>query len=190
MGLGEEMLRPTSMKWEGFTTHKVQTNGIMVLNVTLGVGSLSRTEEVKFYVVDVQSVYNAIMGTPAQAAFDMVISVPHQRVKFPTHKEIGVELSNPKGMLDYLVKNKKVSIGVEDISSPVATVCKRGKSSTLTKVPKEKSDHPQLQEYEEIMVNPLYPEQTVKIGRSLSTEEAKQLREFLIQHKDNFTWYT
>lgn len=77
MGLGEEMLRPTSMKLEGFMTHKVQTKGIMVLNITLGIGSMSRTEQIKFYVVDVQSVYNAIMGTPAQATFDMVILVPH-----------------------------------------------------------------------------------------------------------------
>lgn len=54
------------------------------MNVTLGTGSVSRTEQVEFYVVDVQSVYNVIMGTPAQVAFDMVISIPHQRVKFPT----------------------------------------------------------------------------------------------------------
>lgn len=47
------MLRPTPMKLEGFTTHKVTTRGIITLNVTLGVDSTSRTEEVQFYVVDV-----------------------------------------------------------------------------------------------------------------------------------------
>lgn len=128
IGLGEEMLRPTSMKLKGFTIHKVQNKGIMVLNVTLGVGSLSRTEQIKFYVVDVQSIYNTIIGTLAQAAFDMVILVPHQRVKFLTHKGIRVELSNPKGILDYLVRNKKASIGVEDISSPIATMYEKGES--------------------------------------------------------------
>lgn len=44
MGLGEKMLRPTSMKLQGFTTHKVSTKEIMVLNVTLGVGLLSQIE--------------------------------------------------------------------------------------------------------------------------------------------------
>lgn len=53
MGLGEEMLRPTLMKFEGFTTHKVPIKGVMVLNATFRVGSLSRTEEVDFYVVGV-----------------------------------------------------------------------------------------------------------------------------------------
>lgn len=89
MGLGEEMLRPTPMKLEGFTTHKVATKGIMTLNVTLGTGLLNRTEEVEFYVVDVQSVYNTIMGTSTQASFDVVISIPYQRVKFQPKRELG-----------------------------------------------------------------------------------------------------
>lgn len=69
--------------------------------MTLGTGPTSRTEEVEFYVVDVQYVYNAILKTPAQASFDVVISVPHQRVKFPTKQRIGMEISN--------LKNKKMS---------------------------------------------------------------------------------
>lgn len=89
MGLGGEMLRPTPMKLEGFTTHKVATKGIMTLNVTLGTSLLNQIEEVEFYVVDVQSVYNAIMGTLSHASFDMVISVPYQRVKFQPKRESG-----------------------------------------------------------------------------------------------------
>lgn len=87
MGLVEEMLRPASLKLEDFTTDKVPTKGIMVLNVTLGTGLLSQSKEVEFYVMDVQLIYNIIMGTSAQAAFDLVISVLHQRVKFPTKKK-------------------------------------------------------------------------------------------------------
>lgn len=78
MGLGEEMLRPTLMKLEVFTTHKVLTKGVMILNVTLGTSLSSQTEEVEFYVVDVQLVYDTIMSTPPQAAFDVAISIPHQ----------------------------------------------------------------------------------------------------------------
>lgn len=55
MRLGEKRIRPTPMKLEDFTTHKVATKGIMILNVTLGTGLLSRTEEVENYVVGVQS---------------------------------------------------------------------------------------------------------------------------------------
>lgn len=59
------MLRPTPMKLEGFTTHKLATKGIMTLSVMLGTSLLSRTKKVEFYVVDVQTIYNAIMRTPA-----------------------------------------------------------------------------------------------------------------------------
>lgn len=53
------------MKLEGFTTHKLATKGIMTLSVMLGTSLLSRTKKVEFYVVDVQTIYNAIMRTPA-----------------------------------------------------------------------------------------------------------------------------
>lgn len=177
MGLGDQPLRLTLMKLEGFTTHKVATRGIITLNVTLDTGLTSWIEEVEFYVVDVQSAYNAIIGTPTQASFDVVISVPHQRIKFPTKKGIGMDISNPKSMLDYLVKNKKVSTEEEGTSAHVAIL----DESPSTSRP---------QEYEEIILHPSYPDPKVKINRGLSGEELEQLKYFLIQHKDNFVWCT
>lgn len=78
MGLEDQMLRTTPMKFEIFTTHEVTTRGIITLNVTLEVDSTYKTEELQFYVVDVQSIYKAILGIPTQVAFDVVISVSHQ----------------------------------------------------------------------------------------------------------------
>lgn len=160
MGLGDQSLRHTPMKLEGFTTHKVATRAIITLNVTLDAGLTSRIEEVQFYIVDVQSVYNAIMGTPTQASFDVIISVPHQRIKFPTKKEIRMEISNPKSMLDYLVKNKKVSPEEEGTSAYVAVLGESPRTS-------------RPQEYEEIILHLSYPDQKVKIGRGLSGEESE-----------------
>lgn len=71
-------MKPTSIKLEGFTTHKVTTKGTIVLKVTLGSRSILRTKELQFYVVDIQLTYNVILGTPTQASFDMVMSVLHQ----------------------------------------------------------------------------------------------------------------
>lgn len=36
MGMGDQFMKPTSMKLEGFTTHKVVTKGTVMLNVKLG----------------------------------------------------------------------------------------------------------------------------------------------------------
>lgn len=77
MGMGDQLMTPIAMKLVGFITHKVVTKGMIVLNVTLGLGSTFWIEELQFYVVDIQSVYNAILGTPTQASFDIVVSVPH-----------------------------------------------------------------------------------------------------------------
>lgn len=138
--------------------------------MTLGTGPTSRTEEVEFYVVNVQYVYNAILKTPAQASFDVVISVPHQRVKFPTKQRIGMEISH--------LKNKKMSSEKGEGTSAHITFLEK---SSGTSSP---------QEYEEIILHMSYPEQKVKFGRSLSSEESEQLKDFLIQHKDNFAWCT
>lgn len=94
-----------------------------------------------FYVVDVQSVYNAILGTSAQAVFDAVTSVPHQRVKFPTQKGIGVEFSNSKGVLDYLVKYRKANPETEPTQSQVAMMCKVEHTSTSVEILEGGMDH-------------------------------------------------
>lgn len=54
----------------------------------------------------------------------------------------------------------------------------------------ESSNTLRPQEYEEIILHTSYLEQKVKIGRSLLNEETEQLKDFLIQHKNNFTWCT
>lgn len=54
----------------------------------------------------------------------------------------------------------------------------------------EETNQPRTSEYEEVIVNPLYLEQKVKVGWSLLTKGVEQVKEFLIQHKDNFAWST
>lgn len=92
-----------------------------------------------------------------------------------------MELSNPKGMLDYLVRNKKTNPEIKGSSTQVAVVNEMGDTSAQLE---RRTENRRPQEYEEVIVHPSYLEQKVKIGQSLSGEEMKQLKEFLIQHKD------
>lgn len=117
MGMGDQFMKPTSMKLEGFTTYKLVTKGIVVLNVTLGTGSVLRMEEQQFYSVDIQSAYNAVLETPTQASFNMMVSVPHQRIKFLTATGIGMMTSSPRSMYDYLTNKRKLTIEHEGTSS-------------------------------------------------------------------------
>lgn len=51
---------------------------------------------IKFFVVQVDSAYNAILGRPTLAALQAVTSIPHFKIKFPTPN--GIE--EVKGDLD------------------------------------------------------------------------------------------
>lgn len=54
-----------------------------------------------------------------------------------------MELSNPKGMLDYLVRNKKANPEEEGTSSQVAVVSEVGGTSTQMMALEESASNPQ-----------------------------------------------
>lgn len=95
MGLKDEHLKPRKMVLEGLTPHKVSVKGMVKIQVTLGEGDRARTEVIKFYVVDLESPYNIIVGTLFHVAFDLVISTSHQQVKFNTSRGVGLVKSSP-----------------------------------------------------------------------------------------------
>lgn len=107
MGLTCAQLTPSSTRLEGFTTHKVDVKEAIEFEVTLGSSTHASQELVKFHVVDVELTYNAILGVPLQVAFDMVVSLPHQQVKFPTLTGVVEVRSDPRSRLAYLIKTKK-----------------------------------------------------------------------------------
>lgn len=47
-----------------------------------------------------------------------------------------------------------------------------------------------LKEYEEIMINSRHPNQRVKVGIEMSSEQKEELIQFLKDHILNFTWTT
>lgn len=170
MGLKSRQLVLCATRLEGFTTHKVDIKGTIEIEVSLGMLPQTRYEMIKFHVVDVDSVYNAILGTSLHAKFNMVVSLPHQRVKFLTSVGIGEIKSNLRSLLTYLVKTKKKQI--------LLTVQPVSKEQLMVITP----------EYNEIMINPQYPEQKIKVGGEMPEEEVAALEAFLKNHCDNFAW--
>lgn len=66
------------MVLEGFTTHKISVKGTTKIHVTLGTDGNTQSEELKFYVVGIDSPYNAILGILVNTAFELVTSMSHQ----------------------------------------------------------------------------------------------------------------
>lgn len=75
IGMIDSHLKLSIMVLEGFTTHKIPVKGTVRMQVTLGCEEKILTEEIKFYLVDVGSPYNVILGTPFHTVFDLVISM-------------------------------------------------------------------------------------------------------------------
>lgn len=107
MGMNDSHLKPSTMVLEGFITHKISVKGTVKMQVTLGTDEKVRIEEIKFYVVDINSLYNAILGTPFHAAFDLFISMSHQQVKFNTMRGVRFVRSSPRSLLGHIMKVKR-----------------------------------------------------------------------------------
>lgn len=107
MGLGDTDLTPSKVQLEDFSGHKGATKGIVTLKVIMGEGITTRTEDITFFVLDLSSPYNAVLGTPAQSKFQMVASITHQRVKFLTDKRVGIVKNDRRSVLDYMFQEKK-----------------------------------------------------------------------------------
>ncbi|XP_074376860.1 uncharacterized protein LOC141718376 [Apium graveolens] len=69
--------------------HPIQFEGTITLPVLLGKLPYTVEKPVKFYVVRIESPYNAIFGRPFLSTFEAVESIPHLKLKFPTKKGVG-----------------------------------------------------------------------------------------------------
>lgn len=69
MVMNDSHVKPSNMVLEGFKAHKISVKRVVKIHVTLGTDDNTQSEELKFYVVDIDSPYNAILGIPTNAAF-------------------------------------------------------------------------------------------------------------------------
>ncbi|PKA59530.1 hypothetical protein AXF42_Ash016554 [Apostasia shenzhenica] len=75
---------PPSMTISSFSGDIYRPAGYTTLCVILEEGPRRMEKEIDFIIMDAPSGYNAILGRPAIAAFQMVASTYHLCVKFPT----------------------------------------------------------------------------------------------------------
>lgn len=57
--------------------------------------------------MDIDSPYNAILGTLVHAAFELVVSMSHQQVRFTTRNGVGFVKSSPTSFMEYMMKSQK-----------------------------------------------------------------------------------
>ncbi|KAL0434516.1 UNVERIFIED_CONTAM: hypothetical protein Slati_2785900 [Sesamum latifolium] len=95
MQLGDIPLETVNTSLYDFAGEVVHPRGVVSLPLTLGIGHTRRTCILKFLIVDVLSAYNVILGRSTLNAFQVVISMYHMKIKFPTSEGVGEVQRDP-----------------------------------------------------------------------------------------------
>ncbi|GJU89686.1 hypothetical protein Tco_1302109 [Tanacetum coccineum] len=130
--------------------------------VAVGDEEHSASAWMNFMVVRSSSPYNGIIGRPRVRKLQAVPSTAHGMLKIPV-----------EGGVITLNSSKLVPLECVVVSGPEG-------APSATK--------PIIEERIKVAINPLYPEQTVMIGSTLTEEGRNKLCELLQRNLDIFTW--
>ncbi|XP_068474958.1 uncharacterized protein [Phaseolus vulgaris] len=81
--LSPDLLRPYTGFLYGFADNPVQVRGYLELRTTFTDGATSRTEGIRYLVVNANSAYNILLGRPALNRLRAVSSTHHMKMKLP-----------------------------------------------------------------------------------------------------------
>jgi len=81
--LSRDLLRPYNGCLYGFTGDQVEVRGYLELRTTFTDGTVSRTESIRYLVVNANSAYNILLGRPAPNRLRAVASTRHMKMKLP-----------------------------------------------------------------------------------------------------------
>ncbi|XP_073152514.1 uncharacterized protein [Henckelia pumila] len=173
-------LDPITTALYGFTGHALQPLGQIMLPLSLGNGEQRVTKMACFTVVDAPSSFNGILGRPSLSGFRAVASTYHQKLKFPSKKEVGVVRGDQKAARLCYVNEVKVDakksrreVGMVSIGQAPRVFDKK---VFLT------SEEGQ----EKVELSP--GGQVVKLAGDLSSSVKQSLVECLKKNKDVFAW--
>ncbi|VFR00364.1 unnamed protein product [Cuscuta campestris] len=113
-------LEPLKTPLSGFTGDTVEAEGSIVLSVELGSGEKTVWKKMRFIVVDIKCVHNAILGRPGINKVGAVISMPHLCMKFHTPGGVGEVKGDQRNVREcYARAVKKMTKGVNVISQEI-----------------------------------------------------------------------
>jgi len=81
--LSPDLLRPYTGCLHGFAGDQVEVRGYLELRMTFTDGTASRTESIRYLVVNANSAYNILLGRPALNRIRAVTSTRHMKMKLP-----------------------------------------------------------------------------------------------------------
>nr|GFB58704.1 reverse transcriptase domain-containing protein [Tanacetum cinerariifolium] len=154
-------MAPATTSLTGFSGETTWTLGQLKLLVTIGDATHSTKAWMNFMIVKLLSPYNGIIGRPRLKAIQAVPSTVHGMLKFPTKEGIVIIRS----------------------SLLIPAECASVDTSSVT--PGEKKAHPANLT---VPLHPIFPDQEVVVGGSLSDVGRTELCSLLKRNLDIFAW--
>ncbi|VFQ69713.1 unnamed protein product [Cuscuta campestris] len=168
-------LEPLKTPMSGFTGDSVEAEGSILLTCELGTGDQVVQKQMRFVVVNIKCVHNAILGRPGINKVRGVISMAHLCMKFYTPGGIGqVRGDQKKARHCYLEVVKKMTKAFERI--------------TLVSQEEDRSKMEPGDETEQIVLREAFPERMVRIGRDLPGGLRDEIISVLREYADIFAW--
>ncbi|VFQ61776.1 unnamed protein product [Cuscuta campestris] len=159
-----------------FTGDTIEAEGSIVLPVELGSGEKTVWKKMRFIVVDIKCVHNAILGRPGINRVGAVISMPHLCMKFHTPGGVGEVKGDQRNAREcYAQAVKKMTKGVNVISQEIT------KGETREKLEPEA-------ETVEIELHPGDSSRMVRIGANLPEDLKEQITRVLQEYAGIFAW--
>ncbi|VFQ87956.1 unnamed protein product [Cuscuta campestris] len=169
-------LEPLKTPLSGFTGDTVEAEGSIVLPAELGSGEKTVWKKMRFIVVDIKCVHNAILGRPGINRVGAVISMPHLCMKFHTPGGVGEVKGDQRNAREcYARAVKKMTKGVNVISQEIT------KGETREKLEPEA-------ETVEIELHPGDSSRVVRIGANLPEDNKAQITRVLQEYAGIFAW--
>ncbi|VFQ87943.1 unnamed protein product [Cuscuta campestris] len=168
-------LKPLKTPLSGFTGDLVKAEGSILLTCELGTGEQVVQKQMRFVVVNINCVHNAILGRPGINKVLGVISMALLCMKFYTPGGIGqVRGDQKKARHCYLEAVKKMTKAFERV--------------TLVSQEEDRSKLEPGDETEQIVLREAFPERMVRIGRDLPRGLRDEIISVLREYADIFAW--
>ncbi|VFQ70931.1 unnamed protein product [Cuscuta campestris] len=177
--LDRSQLEPLQTPLSRFTGATIEAEGTITLPVELGTCSKVVSKRMKFVVVDIHCVHNAILGRPGINHVRAIISMTHLCMKFYTPHGIGEERGDQRNARScYLEAVKKMTRLFERIKV-ISQQVEKGE---------EKQRLEPDSSTEEVQIDSAIPERGVRIGTGLPVEQKDAIIQVLTRYNSLFAW--
>ncbi|GKV02764.1 hypothetical protein SLEP1_g15159 [Rubroshorea leprosula] len=204
LGVSPQLMRPCDFSLVGFSRKSVLVICIISLPIHVGVTPCVAIVTLYFFVIDVPSFFNAILGRPGLNSLQAVVSTQAMMIKFPTPNGVGMA----RGKLIEVVERTPQAQDQVQTLEPNQVTKKKYKSKhwdlvAFGDIVKEKTltvdSLDMREELKECQTEPIdqvkpvvldekRPKRIVNIGVNMDQSFIARLKNCLREHKDIFAW--